>query len=427
MPEPITRATCQELDHQDPLRKFREKFQPPSQNTIFLDANSMGAMPAAVPDAMQAFFIDAWVELRRQGWNHFEWMERPQQIGASIAHLMGAKPEDVIACDNTTVNLYKLLSYAWRLQHAEFEDRSGTSATNSRTQILTEDGNFPTDIYVAEGLPGSLAGNPTLTVCTSRADLVDSISANTAIVYLSHVDYRTSERWDMREINRLAHAAGAVTVWDLSHSTGAIPVDLMGDNADFAVGCGYKYLSGGPGGSAYLWVHPRHGDKAWPSICGWMGHQDVFAFATQYEPLAGAPRHATGTPAVIANEIFACAARIWQEVDAEQLWNKHRALGDLMISSIEQECAEYGVKVNTPRDYASRGGHIGFSHEGAGPLCEALLEAGVVGSFRKPDALRFGLGSLYLRYEDIWESVQRMKEILITERWREPRFEKVSV
>lgn len=421
MPEPITRETCQELDRQDPLQEFRHKFQPPAKNTIFLDANSMGAMPSAVPAAMQSFFSDAWVELRRQGWNHFEWMERPQQIGASIAHLMGAQAEDVIACDNTTVNLYKLLSYAWRLQ------TEANGSDTEKKQILTEDGNFPTDIYVAEGLPGSLAGDPTLTVCTSRQQLLDNITDNTAVVYLSHVDYRSSERWNMGEINRRAHEVGAVTVWDLSHSTGAIPVDLMGDDADFAVGCGYKYLSGGPGGSAYLWVHPRHGDKAWPSICGWMGHKDVFAFATDYEPLAGAPRHATGTPAVIANEIFACAAEIWRDVDATQLWHKHQALGDLMISSIEQECSQYGVKVNTPREYSERGGHIGFSHEGAGPLCEALLESGVVGSFRKPDALRFGLGSLYLSFEDIWESVQRMNEILKTERWREPRFEKVSV
>ena len=410
----ISRDYCQQLDQQDPLSEFRQRFQPPQKDTIFLDANSMGAMPKTVPARLQAFCTDAWVELRRQGWNHFEWMERPYQIGESISHLMGANAEDVIACDNTTVNLYKLLSYAFRVR-------------NSGSVILTENGNFPTDLYVAEGLPETLQGEPTLCVCETREALLDSIDENTAVVYLSHVDYRTGERWDMREINQRAHAVGALTVWDLSHSTGAIPLSLMADEADFAVGCGYKYLSGGPGGAAYLWVHPRHGDTAWPTICGWMGHGDVFAFATDYAPHQGAWRHATGTPAVIANEVFACAAEIWREVDAQQLWDKHRKLGDLLIDILEQECGSLGVSINTPRDYDQRGGHIGFSHEGAGPLCEALLDVGVVGSFRKPNALRFGLGSLYLGYEDMWETVARLKTLLINETWRESRFEKVSV
>ncbi len=410
----ITLEMCRVLDADDPLAKFYDLFEPPKKNTIFLDANSMGAMPKAVPDMMQRFFSDAWVELRRQGWSHFEWMERPGQIGASIAHLMGVDGKDVIACDNTTVNLYKILTYAWRVR-------------GSGTQILTEKGNFPTDIYIAEGLQNAGDNAPEVIVCETRDDLVSRISADTAIVYLSHVDYRTGERWDMAEISRLAHANDALTVWDLSHSTGAVPLDLMGDAADFAVGCGYKYLSGGPGGPAYLWVHPDHGETAWPTICGWMGHGDVFAFAKTFWPLDGAARHATGTPSVMANEVFACAAEIWRQVDAPQLWSKHQALGDLLIDLLEQECGALGVTVNSPREYDQRGGHVGFSHEGAGPLCEALLDAGVVGSFRKPDALRFGLGSLYLRYEDIWETVQRLRIILESERWRDPKFQKVSV
>lgn len=412
--EKINRKHCEQLDKSDPLAAYHDQFQAPVKNTIFLDANSMGAMPKAVPSMMQDFFANAWVELRRQGWNHFEWMERPFQIGASLAHLLGANANDVIACDNTTVNLYKLLTYAWRIR-------------NSGNVILTEDGNFPTDLYVAEGLPGVIDGNPVIRVCQSRTELVEAIDSDTAIVYLSHVDYRSGERWDMADINRRAQEVGALTLWDLSHSTGAIPVALMKDNADFAVGCGYKYLSGGPGGSAYLWVNPRHAEAAWPTICGWMGHGDVFAFATEYTPHQGAYRHATGTPAVIANEVFSCAADIWRTVDAPQLWDKHRLLGDLLIDLLEQECGEFSVIVNTPRHYDERGGHVGFSHEGAGPLCEALLDAGVVGSFRKPNALRFGLGSLYLSYADIWETVERLKDILQTQRWRDPKYQKVSV
>lgn len=410
----ITREMCIQLDQGDPMAAFRDRFEAPKKNTIFLDANSMGAMPKSVPGRMQDFFENAWVELRRQGWNHFEWMDRPNQIGASISHLMGANPEDVIACDNTTVNLFKILTYAWR------------NRTNGSV-ILTEDGNFPTNLYVAQGLPNAVEGTPEIKICTSRDDMVAAIGPDTAVIYLSHVDYRTGERWNMADINRRAHEVGAVTVWDLSHSTGAIPVDLMGSGADYAVGCGYKYLSGGPGGPAYLWVHPRHADTAWPTICGWMGHGDVFAFATEYTPHVGAYRHATGTPAVIANEVAACAAEIWRDVSAPELWAKHRALGNLMIDLLEQECGPLGITVNSPRDYDHRGGHVGFSHVGAGQLCEALLDAGVVGSFRKPNALRFGLGALYLSYFDVWDTVARLKDILETDRWRDPKYQKVSV
>ena len=313
----IDRTHCQQLDAQDPLSGFKARFQPPQKHTIFLDANSMGAMPAAVPDRLASFCTDEWVELRRQGWNHTEWLDRPRQIGDAIAHLMGAGQGNVVVCDNTTVNLYKILTYAWQSR------KSGST-------ILTEDGNFPTDLYVAQGLNRNHPDPPEVKVCKSRDELIDSFNTDTAIVYLSHADYRSGECWNMADINHRAHAIDALPVWDLSHSTGAIPVDLTGDDADFAVGCGYKYLSAGPGGSAYLWVNPRHAENGWPTICGWMGHQDVFAFATEYEPLSGAGRHATGTPAVIANEIFSCAAQIWQEVNEKHLWAKHKALGDLL-------------------------------------------------------------------------------------------------
>jgi kynureninase len=410
----IDRAYCQQLDKQDPLAEFKTRFQSPQKHTIFLDANSMGAMPVTVPDRLASFCSDEWVELRRQGWNHTEWLDRPRQIGDSIAHLMGAGQGNVLVCDNTTVNLYKILTYAWQ-------------SRNSGNTILTEDGNFPTDLYVAQGVSHNRPDSPQIKVCKSRDELIDSINTDTAIVYLSHADYRSGECWNMADLNQRAHAVDALTVWDLSHSTGAIPVNLTGDDADFAVGCGYKYLSGGPGGAAYLWVNPRHADSSWPTICGWMGHQDVFAFATEYEPLSGVGRHATGTPTVIANEIFFCAAQIWQKVDEKHLWAKHKALGDLTIKLLEQECSSLGVTINTPSEYEQRGGHIGFSHPGAGPVSEALLAAGVVGSFRRPNSLRFGLGPLYISYEDIWDAVSRLQHILESNEWQHAKYQKVSV
>ncbi len=411
---PIDREHCRRLDAADPLARFRDRFAASKENRIFLDANSMGKMAATVPERMARFWTEAWVDLGRQGWNHFEWLERPAQIGAVFAPFIGADPQDVLACDSTTVNLYKLLTYAWRTR-------------TSGSVILTEEGNFPTDLYVAQGLPGTIVGDPQVEVCDSREALLRAIGPDTAVVYLSHADYRTSERWDMADVNARAHAVGAVTLWDLSHSAGAVPVDLMGTDADYAVGCGYKYLCSGPGGPAYLWVHPRHGNTAWPTIAGWMGHEDVFAFAKQYGPLPGAARHGAGTPLVIANEVAWCAAEIWQEVEPQQLWDKHRALGDLLIALLDQECASLGVEVTSPRIYDERGGHVGFSHPGAGPVVEALLAANVVGSFRKPNAIRFGLGALYTSHEDIWEAVARLRKILETESWRDPRFQKVSV
>jgi kynureninase len=231
----------------------------------------------------------------------------------------------------------------------------------------------------------------------------------------------------MAAVNELASARGVLTMWDCSHAAGAVPVDLAGSGADFAVGCGYKYLCGGPGAPAWLYVHPRHQDRAWPVIAGWMGHVDVFAFAPTYEPLRGVRRHLTGTPGIIANEAMDAAIDIWRDVKREDLEWKHRSLSGLTIALLEQECDKLGVQVTSPRSYDEQGGHIGFSHAGAGSVCEALLEHGVVSSFRKPDVVRFGISPVALSHEDVWVAVSRLRGVLESEVWREPRFKKVSV
>ena len=410
----IDRACCRRLDAADPLARFRERFAAPADGRIFFDANSIGRMPATVPERMSRLFADAWVGMGRRSWSRCEWLERPRQIGAVFAPFIGARPEDVLACDSTTVNLFKLLTCAWRTR------RSGSV-------ILTEAGNFPSDLYVAQGLPGAIEGGPAIEICPGRGPLLDAIGPETAVVYLSHTDYRSSERWDMAEVNARARAAEAVTLWDLSHSAGAVPVDLMGTDADYAVGCGYKYLGAGPGGPAWLWVHPRHGGAAWPTICGWMGHEDPFAFDGRYAPGAGAARHAAGTPPVIANEVAWCAAEIWREVEPAALWDKHRRLSDLLVALIEQECGALEVALQSPRDHERRGGHVSFTHPAAGPVVEALFEAGVVASFRKPDSIRFGPGALHLRYEDVREAVARLREVLETGRWRDPKLSKTPI
>lgn len=403
---------CRRLDAGDPLARFRDRFAAPDARTIFLDANSVGAMPKDVP-ARAVRLWELWVEHRRRGWTISDWLEKPRLLGASIAHLIGARPDDVIVTDNTSINLFKLLSLALRL-------RPG------RRVVLTEPGNFPTDLFIAQGLARYL-GDVEVRAIEDRDALQDAIGADTAVVYLSHVDYRTSWRWDMAEVCRSARAAGALTLWDVSHAAGAIEVDLEGSGADLAVGCTYKYLCGGPGSPALLWIRREHQGREWPTIAGWMGHADLFAFASAYEPAPGIMRQLTGTPAVIADELMAGAFDIWREVRTADLVAKHRSLSETLKTLLEQECGDLGVAIDSPADYARQGGHIAFRHEHGGPLSEALLAAGVVGSFRKPGVVRFGLGPLYLSHEDCWIATQRLKKILETETWREPKYQRVSV
>ncbi len=258
-------------------------------------------------------------------------------------------------------------------------------------------------------------------------ELDAALKPEVGVLYLSHVDYRSSRRWDMAAVNRKAAALGILTLWDCSHSAGAVAVDLAGTGSDFAVGCGYKYLCGGPGSPAWLYVSPRHQDKAWPVIAGWMGHEDLFAFGPRYAPIAGVRRHLTGTPGILANEAMAAAVGIWKDVKVADLDWKHRSLSETLIRLLEEQCGEFGLKVTCPRRYEERGGAVIFSHPGAGSVTEALLESGVVSSFRRPDSIRFGLQPLALSHEDLWTAVARLREVLRTELWRDPRFAKVSV
>ena len=410
----IDLAHCRALDARDPLRGMRSRFARPADDTVYLDGNSIGAMPADAPARVQHLMTEGWRDARRRGWNRFDWLEKPWLLGEGLAHLIGAGKGDVVFCDNTSVNLYKILAYAWQL------DRS-------RPVIVTETHNFPTDMYVAEGLARFAGGGASVRRIDAPGELDAALRGDVGVLYLSHVDYRSSRRWNMAEVNRKARAAGVLTFWDLSHSAGAIPVDLLGTESDFAVGCGYKYLCGGPGAPAWLFVHPSQQDRAWPVIAGWMGHADVFAFADRYEPLPGVRRQLTGSPGIIANEAMASAIDLWKEVRRDDLGWKHRSLSELLIALLEQQCAQFGVQVTSPRNYDERGGHITIRHPGAGSITEALLANGVVSSFRKPDWIRFGLQALALSHEDLWLAVARLRKVLETELWRDPKFDKVSV
>lgn len=392
---------------------MRERFARPAGDTIYLDGNSIGAMPADAPRRVQKLMLEGWRDARRRGWNSYDWLDKPRVLGAGIAHILGAGAEDVVVCDSTTVNLYKLLAYAWQL------DRS-------RPVIVAEAYTFPTDGYVAQGLARFTQGAAQVREIAAPEELDAALGPDVGVVYLSHVDYRSSRRWDMAEVNRKAAAAGALTLWDLSHSAGAVAIDLAGSGADFAVGCGYKYLCGGPGAPAWLYVAPRHQDRAWPVIAGWMGHADPFAFTPEFEPHAGVRSQLSASPAVLANEAMSAAVDLWREVKREDLDWKHRSLSELTVALLEQECAAYGVEIASPPDYDQRGGHVAFTHPGAAAITEALLEAGVVNSFRKPDSIRFGLSPLALSHEDVWGAVGRLRVVLESEKWRQSKFQRVS-
>ena len=417
MKKSIDLNDCQTLDKQDPLRSLRAKFSQSESGAIHYDANSMGAMPKAVPEQVAWMLNKGWRNLSRQGWSKLDWLEKPKKLAAGIAHLLGANPEDVIVCDSTSINLYKLLSYAWRI-------RKGGNI------LLTESNHFPTDIYIAEGWVKTvqeLGSEAEIRFANSHEEVMDSLNEEVAVVSLTYVDYRTSLRWGMSGLMQKAKEVGALVVWDLSHAAGAVRIDLMECDADFAVGCSYKYLCGGPGAPAYLFIHPRHQNQTWPTIAGWMGHLDVFAFAQNYEAHPSIISQTTGSPAIMANEIFSAAVEIWQEVQVDELDRKHESLTQLFRELLEQECGPLGAEMTSPRNHSQQGGHVSIRHPGAGPVSEALLEHGVVSSFRKPDSIRFGISPLYHSHEDIWAGIQRLKEVLSTEVWREERFQKVSV
>ena len=414
---PLTLETCLELDRTDPLRNIRPRFSLPLSGALQFDANSMGAMPVDAPERVRKTMEEGWRDLSRRGWSELDWRHKPRLLGEGLAHIIGADPGDVVVCDNTTVNLFKILSYAWR------------NRTSGNT-ILTEKHNFPTDLFVAEGLKDYLAAagqEVNLDLADSPEDVMARMGDDTAVLYLTHTDYRYSRRWDMAATTKAAHKAGALVVWDLSHSAGAVEVNLKESDADFAVGCGYKYLCGGPGSPALIYMHPRHKTASWPTIGGWFGQADFMAFKHHYDPAPNVQAQNTGTPSVIANEIFSCASDIWRDVNATDMVAKHRSLSQTAITLLEQECGDKGVKVISPRNYDEQGGHVAFSHPGAGAISEALFDRGMICSFRKPDSLRLGLSPLYHSHEDLWRGVALLKEVIETEAWRDPRFAKVAI
>ncbi len=416
----ITRPACAALDASDPLRPLREQFHVPP-GMIYLDGNSLGMMPRSAPARVADVVTREWGNDLIQSWNKAGWFAMPQAVGNKIARLIGAGEGEVVATDSTSVNLFKVLSAAIAMAAA---DRPQAK------RVLSERSNFPTDLYIAEAL---CKQHGLELVLVEPEELEAALTPEVVILMLTHVNYRTGAMHDMADLTAAAHANGTLVVWDLAHSAGAVPVDLKQAQADFAVGCGYKYLNGGPGAPAFVWVNPEHADRFWQPLAGWWGHAEPFAFTPHYRPAAGIARYQCGTQPMISLAALDCG--VDTVLAAEPLGGmvalrrKSLALTDLFIALVQERCAGHGLTLVTPAAHHRRGSQVGLARdEGAYSIMQALIARGVVGDFRAGDGghhrdiLRFGLTPLYTGFEDVWNAVEHLKQVLESGEWTRPEF-----
>jgi kynureninase len=397
----ITLAEAEALDAADPLEGMRKRFVTP-EGVIYLDGNSLGQLPIATVEASADIVQRQWGERLIRSWNE-GWIDAPVRLGGMIAPLIGAGEDEVVVADSTSINLYKLVVAALRVDPA-------------RNVIVSEAGNFPTDLYMIEGAVRAVPGASLRLV--ERGELAEALDEDTALLLLTHVHYKTAERFDMPAWTARAHAAGAMVCWDLSHSAGAVAVDLHAAKADMAVGCGYKYLNGGPGAPAWLYVARHLHDALENPLPGWMGHAEPFAFIDGYSPAQGMKRWLCGTPPMLSMAALESSLSIWQGMDMRAVETKSAALWDIFHAAgtgANLECV-------TPADPAQRGSHIAFRHDHAYEIVQALIACGVVGDFREPNILRFGLTPLTLRHVDVWQAGQALHQIIASNRWRQPKF-----
>ena len=430
---PITRAECEALDRQDPLGTLRTQFSIPP-GLIYLDGNSLGVLPAAAAARVAQVVQQEWGQGLIRSWNSAGWMALSQRVGDKIARLVGAAPGELVVADSTSVNLFKVLSAALDLAGVtrhEPAPGAGSEVTRSprRDVIVSERSNFPTDLYIAQSLAQQHGARLELLEAEEiPARLSGARGQDVAVLTLTHVNYRTGRMHDMAGLTARAHAAGALTVWDLAHSAGAVPVDLSGAGADFAVGCGYKYLNGGPGAPAFVWAHRRHVDRAWQPLAGWIGHAAPFEFTPDFRPAPGISRYLCGTPPVLSLAALECGVDTVLAAEPlggmAALRTKSLALTRLFAELVQARCAGHGLRLVSPTDDAQRGSQVCLARdEGAYAMVQALIERGVIGDFRAPDVLRFGFTPLYIGFAEVWDAVEHLRQVLDSGVWREARFQ----
>ena len=392
------------LDAADPLAHCRDRFALPD-GVIYLDGNSLGALPRATGAAVADVVERQWGRQLITSWNRHGWIDAPATLGAKLAPLIGAAPDEVLVCDSTSINLFKLLSAA-------------LAATPGRRVILSERGNFPTDLYIAEGVARMLPGVELRTV--ERTDIAAALDDLVAVLMLTHVEYRGGERHDMAALSAAARAAGALSLWDLSHSAGAVELSLNANGADLAVGCGYKYLNGGPGAPAFIYVAAALQDRLHSPLTGWMGHDAPFAFDGDYRPAPGIARFLAGTPPIIAMAALAAGLATFDGTTMREVEAKAASLTDYFIACVEARCPS--LELASPREAAKRGSHVSFRHPQAYAVMQALIAGGVIGDVRMPDLIRFGFAPLYNSHQDAFHAAERLGETLDGKLWDDPLY-----
>jgi len=404
----MTRINATHSDETDTLRHFRERFDLPD-GVIYLDGNSLGALPKTVKARVAHTISEEWGNQLIRSWNTAGWVHLPQKVGGRIGRLIGAQEGTVVSADSTSINLFKVLSAALGLNPG-------------RSKIVSERENFPTDLYIAEGVARQIGQGHRLVLADKPADIPAMLADDVAVLMLTHVNYRTGYRHDMAAITKAAHDKGILVIWDLAHSAGAMAIDLTGADADFAIGCGYKYLNGGPGAPAFLYVNPRHHGGFRQPLSGWFGHRAPFAFESSYAPSNSIDQYLCGTPSVLGMVAMDEALALWDDVDMDALRAKSVALCDFFIQEVDGFAGEFGLTLVTPRNPDQRGSQVSYSCDNGYAIMQALIARGVIGDFRAPDIIRFGFTPLYLSFAEVSEAVAILRDILSTRAWDAPKY-----
>ncbi len=376
------------------------------EGVIYLDGNSLGPMPRAVPDRLTQAARDEWGQMLITAWNRAGWMAMPGRVGDRVGRLIGAPAGSVVMGDTLSIKVYQALASALAMRP-------------DRRVVLSDTGNFPTDLYMAEGLLGMLGGNYDLRLVAPE-DVAGAIDDSIAATLITEVDYRTGRRHDMAALTARAHDHGALAIWDLAHSAGAVPVDVTGGRADFAVGCTYKYLNGGPGAPAFIYVAPDHVGVARPALSGWLGHRDPFGFDLSYAPAGDIQRMRVGTPPILQLAALDAALDVWDDVSMHDIRARSIELSEAFLTRVEATCPD--LTLASPRDADHRGSQVSFRHPQGYAIMQALIDQGVIGDFRAPDILRFGFTPLYLTMDEVTRAVDILSRIMQDATWDQPRF-----